>query len=117
MWNPDLPRSRCVPCPRSSSSLINTDISNDFAEVIINNNPTKGYSTAVDAWSIGVILYSCLTNQTPFDESESAPLPERMLVRKVELDPLHDVGASPTGALNLPLPMCLPQLTKRRRSN
>lgn len=66
------------------------------AEVILNNNPNAGYGPAVDAWSIGVILYSCLTNQTPFDESESDPLAERMAARKVDITPLQEAQASST---------------------
>ncbi|SCV70766.1 BQ2448_3528 [Microbotryum intermedium] len=66
-------------------------------EVVLGNDPGSGYGSAVDAWSIGVILYSCLTCQTPFDDSEATPLPDRMkhrmvdwswLVEDREIDPL-----------------------------
>ncbi|ORY91469.1 kinase-like domain-containing protein [Leucosporidium creatinivorum] len=65
-------------------------------EVILKNDPNAGYGPVVDAWSVGVILYSCMTNQTPFDESESTPLPERMLARRVDFSPLEEANVSPT---------------------
>ncbi|GAA5892367.1 uncharacterized protein JCM6883_007334 [Sporobolomyces salmoneus] len=64
-------------------------------EVILNTNPAAGYSPAVDAWSIGVVLYSLLTCQTPFDESESTPLPERMRARQIDFNFLVMEGYSP----------------------
>ncbi|GAA5914023.1 hypothetical protein JCM8208_005922 [Rhodotorula glutinis] len=63
-------------------------------EVILNPTPLAGYGNLVDAWSIGVVLYSCLTNQTPFDESESTPLPQRMRERHVDVAVLREVGVS-----------------------
>lgn len=67
------------------------------AEVILKNDPNAGYGPVVDAWSVGVILYSCMTNQTPFDESESTPLPERMQARRVDFSPLEEANVSPEG--------------------
>jgi len=63
-------------------------------EVILNPNQTDGYSDKVDAWSVGIILFSCLTNSTPFDESESTPLPQRMRERVVDLQLMKDEGVS-----------------------
>lgn len=63
-------------------------------EVILNPNSGEGYSDKVDAWSVGVILYSCLTNATPFEESESTPLPQRMRERVVDLEQLVQEGVS-----------------------
>ncbi|BGP47316.1 hypothetical protein JCM10450v2_003168 [Rhodotorula kratochvilovae] len=63
-------------------------------EVILNPTPLAGYGSLVDAWSIGVVLYSCLTNQTPFDESESTPLPQRMRERVVDLSVPRELGVS-----------------------
>ncbi|GAA5841450.1 hypothetical protein JCM11251_007142 [Rhodosporidiobolus azoricus] len=63
-------------------------------EVILGNQAGVGYRDIVDAYSIGVILYSCLTNQTPFDESESTPLPERMQFRSVDMNIPRSMGVS-----------------------
>ncbi|GAA5914743.1 hypothetical protein JCM6882_002730 [Rhodosporidiobolus microsporus] len=63
-------------------------------EVILQNQSGMGYRDIVDAYSIGVILYSCLTNQTPFDESESTPLQERMKFRSVDLNIPRSMGVS-----------------------
>lgn len=64
------------------------------SEVILNPSPSAGYGSLVDAWSIGVVLYSCLTNQTPFDESESTPLPQRMRERRIDLSVPRSLGVS-----------------------
>lgn len=37
-------------------------------EVVLNQDAYSGYSFAVDAWSIGVIVYAILANSTPFEE-------------------------------------------------
>ncbi|BGP23930.1 ser/thr/tyr protein kinase RAD53 [Rhodotorula toruloides] len=66
-------------------------------EVILHPDAVRGYGSLVDAWSIGVVLYSCLTNQIPFDESESTPLPQRMAQRKVNLGILRGFGVSEIG--------------------
>ncbi|KIY46778.1 Pkinase-domain-containing protein, partial [Fistulina hepatica ATCC 64428] len=45
----------------------------------------EGYSNAVDSWSVGVILFSILTLNTPFqEENESLPLSVRIRQRRVE---------------------------------
>ncbi|GAA5860552.1 hypothetical protein JCM8547_000338 [Rhodosporidiobolus lusitaniae] len=77
-------------------------------EVIIGNSAGIGYRDIVDAYSVGVILYSCLTNQTPFDESESTPLPERMKHRNVDLNIPRSMGVSET---------CLDFLSKLLRND
>ncbi|GAA6057407.1 hypothetical protein NBRC10513_007334 [Rhodotorula toruloides] len=66
-------------------------------EVILHPDAVRGYGSLVDAWSIGVVLYSCLTNQIPFDESESTPLPQRMAQRTVNLGILRGFGVSEIG--------------------
>ncbi|GAA5952414.1 hypothetical protein JCM8115_003595 [Rhodotorula mucilaginosa] len=63
-------------------------------EVILNPNPAAGYSSIVDAWSIGVVLWCCLTNQTPFDETESEPLALRMRSRQVDMSVPQSLGVS-----------------------
>lgn len=67
------------------------------SEVILHPDAVRGYGSLVDAWSIGVVLYSCLTNQIPFDESESTPLPQRMAQRTVNLGILRGFGVSEIG--------------------
>ena len=67
------------------------------AEVILNTTPQAGYGTAVDSWSVGVVLYCCLTNSTPFDDSESMALPEKMKIRSVDYDVLREMEISETG--------------------
>lgn len=67
---------------------------NSHAEVILNPNPAAGYSSIVDAWSIGVVLWCCLTNQTPFDETESEPLALRMRSRQVDMSIPQSLGVS-----------------------
>lgn len=59
-------------------------------EIIADTTPTEGYSNAVDAWSLGIVLYSCLTNSTPFDESESTPLRQRVEARVVDFSVLRE---------------------------
>lgn len=65
-----------------------------LAEVILNPDPKSGYSSIVDAWSIGVVLWCCLTNQTPFDETESDPLAVRMRTRYVDMSLPKSLGVS-----------------------
>ena len=91
-----VPRSWFVPILSRSKSFAHWFCSLS-TEVILNNDPNAGYGPAVDAWSIGVILYSCLTNQTPFDEDEETPLATRMLARRVDLSPLTEAHASDLG--------------------
>ncbi|KAK4057970.1 hypothetical protein OIO90_001189 [Microbotryomycetes sp. JL221] len=63
-------------------------------EVVLKKDADAAYGPAVDAWSIGIILYACLTNTTPFDESESTPLPQRVAERRVDMTAVREVGAS-----------------------
>lgn len=46
-------------------------------EVVLQGAEQAGYSFAVDSWSLGVIIYSCMTNASPFAEDEAIPLHER----------------------------------------
>lgn len=68
-----------------------------LAEVLHNPNASGDYGVAVDAWSIGVVLYSCLTNATPFDESESTPIRERIAARRIDFDEVRRTGCSEIG--------------------
>ena len=55
------------------------------------------YGFAVDAYSIGVVLYSCLANATPFNEDSKVPLAERMKARVVDSGELRDLKISENG--------------------
>ncbi|BGP54975.1 hypothetical protein JCM8202v2_002563 [Rhodotorula sphaerocarpa] len=63
-------------------------------QVLLHPNPQVGYSSIVDAWSIGIVLWCCLTNQTPFDESETEPLAQRMQTRHVDMSLPRRMGVS-----------------------
>lgn len=71
------------------------------APEVILKEAQAGYGAQVDAWSIGVVLYSCLTNSTPFDESESTPLPQRMAERHVDFDGLVGYNISESGMFSV----------------
>ncbi|KAM0746431.1 Pkinase-domain-containing protein [Meredithblackwellia eburnea MCA 4105] len=76
-----------------------------LAPEVILKEAQAGYGPAVDAWSIGVVLFSCLTNSTPFDESESTPLPQRMKERSVDFGGLREFGISEIGELGFFFPL------------
>lgn len=63
-------------------------------EVILQGPNGPGYSFAVDAWSVGVIIYSCIANASPFQEDDQLPLAERIHTRKPDLQLLDDMGCS-----------------------
>lgn len=63
-------------------------------EVILNPSGSGSYALNVDAWSIGIVLYSCLTNSNPFDESESTPLAQRIAARVVSYAEVRAAGCS-----------------------
>lgn len=63
-------------------------------EVILQYSDSPGYSFAVDAWSVGVIIYSCIANASPFQEDETLPLAERMKSRTPDIDLLWEMGCS-----------------------
>ncbi|KAF8200853.1 CAMK/RAD53 protein kinase [Pholiota molesta] len=46
--------------------------------------PANGYDNLVDSWSIGVIVFSMLTNQGPFIEDENVDVRTRILTRRVD---------------------------------
>jgi serine/threonine/tyrosine protein kinase RAD53 len=73
----------------------------DDAEVILNPSGSGSYALSVDAWSIGIVLYCCLTNQSPFDESEATPLTQRIAARKIDFDIVRQTGCSENGAFSV----------------
>lgn len=65
-----------------------------LAPEVILNPQGFGYGPAVDAWSLGVVFFCCLTNSTPFDEDENEPLRDRMEKRRVHFDEITAKGHS-----------------------
>ena len=64
-------------------------------EVILQDPRARGYSAAVDSWSIGVIVYACLMNASPFPpEDERIPLHDRMQTREPNFNDLMDSSIS-----------------------
>jgi serine/threonine/tyrosine protein kinase RAD53 len=63
-------------------------------EVMLQAPQESGYSFQVDAWSVGVIIYSCIANASPFQEDETVPLIIRMQNRVPDLKLLADIGCS-----------------------
>jgi serine/threonine protein kinase len=63
-------------------------------EVILQGADGLGYSFAVDAWSVGVIIYACIANASPFQEDETLPLAKRMETRFPDLALLVEMGCS-----------------------
>lgn len=60
-------------------------------------NQPQGYDQAVDSWSLGVIIYGMLTNESPFNENENEPLAQRVRNRFVDFNILRESGCSEMG--------------------
>ncbi|KZV72852.1 Pkinase-domain-containing protein [Peniophora sp. CONT] len=54
-----------------------------------------GYDHLVDSWSVGVIVFSMLTNCTPFIEDDQLPMSERIKKRTIEWGCLDGQGKRP----------------------
>lgn len=64
-------------------------------EVILQDPRARGYSAAVDSWSMGVIIYACLMNASPFPpEDENVPLHIRMQSREANYADLLESSVS-----------------------
>ncbi|KAF8973309.1 kinase-like domain-containing protein [Flammula alnicola] len=57
--------------------------------------PPDGYDNLVDSWSVGVIVFSMLTNQGPFIEDENSDVRTRILTRRVDWPSLTARPLSP----------------------
>ncbi|KIY67911.1 Pkinase-domain-containing protein [Cylindrobasidium torrendii FP15055 ss-10] len=69
-----------------------------LAPEVVSQVNDSGYGHMVDAWSVGVIMYSMLTNQTPFDERDSCvDIRQKIIERDIVWQPLYDKGISEYG--------------------
>ncbi|KAL1665066.1 kinase-like domain-containing protein [Schizophyllum commune] len=50
----------------------------------------EGYSVQVDSWSVGVIVFSAITNASPFLEDESMDIRTRIMTRQVDWNLLRE---------------------------
>jgi serine/threonine/tyrosine protein kinase RAD53 len=83
-------------------------------EVVLQSG-SSGYSFAVDAWSVGVIIYAILSNASPFDEDSQENLAERMRRRSPDMAMLSNMGISAAGARRESLFECSPDFGDRLR--
>jgi len=63
-------------------------------EVVSQSPGREGYDQIVDSWSVGVIVFSMLTNTSPFIEDENLDLMRRILQRQVDWRTLHNANVS-----------------------
>ncbi|KAF7979844.1 hypothetical protein HWV62_40589 [Athelia sp. TMB] len=69
-----------------------------LAPEVVNQIQNEGYSHLVDSWSVGVIVFSMLTNTSPFLEDDNIPdLRTRISERTVDWDALDRAGISEEG--------------------
>ncbi|KAK0462542.1 CAMK/RAD53 protein kinase [Desarmillaria tabescens] len=61
-----------------------------LAPEVVKQENHQGYDNLVDSWSVGVIVYSMLTNTTPFIEDENQPdIRMRIAERRIHWEPLE----------------------------
>ncbi|KAJ7028553.1 kinase-like domain-containing protein [Mycena alexandri] len=61
---------------------------------VVTQQGSSGYDSLVDSWSVGVILFSMLTNTTPFIETSHEDLKVRIAERTIDWSQLEGVGLS-----------------------
>ncbi|VDC07567.1 unnamed protein product [Peniophora sp. CBMAI 1063] len=66
-----------------------------LAPEVVNPIGGEGYDHLVDSWSVGVIVFSMLTNCTPFLEDEALPMAQRIATRVIEWGCLNGQGKRP----------------------
>ncbi|KAJ7049936.1 kinase-like domain-containing protein [Mycena amicta] len=62
-----------------------------LAPEVVTQQNQSGYDSLVDSWSVGVILFSMLTNTTPFIENSVEDLRTRIAQRTIEWGQLDDL--------------------------
>ncbi|KAJ7028545.1 kinase-like domain-containing protein [Mycena alexandri] len=65
-----------------------------LAPEVVTQQGSSGYDSLVDSWSVGVILFSMLTNTTPFIETSHEDLKVRIAERTIDWSQLEGVGLS-----------------------
>ncbi|KAF8494633.1 kinase-like protein [Russula emetica] len=66
-------------------------------EVVMEGVRIKGYDHLVDSWSVGVIVFSMLTNTGPFIEDDHEPdIQRRISGRQISWNTLQELGISTT---------------------
>ncbi|TFK54570.1 Pkinase-domain-containing protein [Heliocybe sulcata] len=63
-------------------------------EVVSQTANQEGYHQIVDSWSVGVIVFSMVTNSSPFLEDENLDIMHRILQRQIDWKTLHGANVS-----------------------
>ncbi|KAJ7467081.1 kinase-like domain-containing protein [Mycena latifolia] len=74
-----------------------------LAPEVVSQQNSSGYDSLVDSWSVGVILFSMLTNTNPFIETSAEDIRTRIRERTIAWDQLEQLkyGNSQTGYYGL----------------
>ncbi|KAF8143363.1 kinase-like domain-containing protein [Mycena galopus ATCC 62051] len=83
-----------------------------LAPEVVTQEKASGYDSLVDSWSVGVILFSMLTNTTPFIETSVEDLKTRIAERQIEWSQIECIGLTPEA---LDFIKCLLEYDPRRR--
>ncbi|KAJ8695899.1 hypothetical protein PTI98_005810 [Pleurotus ostreatus] len=66
-----------------------------LAPEVVRQQNAEGYDNLVDSWSVGVIVFSMLTNAGPFIEDENQrDIRMRIIERQIDWDTLHNSNVS-----------------------
>ncbi|KAF9531599.1 kinase-like domain-containing protein [Crepidotus variabilis] len=60
-----------------------------LAPEVVSQKNNEGYDNLVDSWSVGVIVFSMISNASPFIEDETQQIRERILLRKIDWETLQ----------------------------
>ncbi|KAJ3514639.1 hypothetical protein NLJ89_g2260 [Agrocybe chaxingu] len=59
-----------------------------LAPEVVKQENNEGYDNLVDSWSVGVIVFSMMSNSSPFFEDETQDIRTRIMTRKVDWNTL-----------------------------